>query len=623
MRAAGIIAFSIAALLAGRPRASQEPETPLSIPHILRLPVLSDFELSPDGVTVALTGTVFGDQNVWLIRKPDELGERLAPGKGRDREPSWSPDGKNIVFVSDRGGSPHLYIAEPGAPEPRPVTSHQGEDRTPRWSPDGERIAFLSRRLGSETGWDVWVVPARGGTPQPLSKDPLDEEDPRWSPDGKRLAFTFRGGRHVDRRIGVASVEGTESRPLLPEGWDGDCHSPRWSPDGKRLAFVSDHGGRKALFLVSAEGGEPEPVTKSEHEETDPAWRADGSAIAHVSNQDGNLHLAVTSLETRTTRRITRGAGVHREPRWAPDGRSLVAFYEGPTRPRDVWSFEVEKGGRRRLTESLMTELDVRQMARPESLRYPSTDGRPITGFLYLPPEATAERPAPLVVHPHGGPTSQWQNGWHPFEQYLVQKGFAIFAPNVRGSSGFGLEFENLNDRDWGRGDLEDLVAGVRHLTARQEIRRDRVGIWGVSYGGFLTLAAIGRHAELFQCAIEAVGMPDLEQLYRETNLEGRTYLDRELGPLRGNLQLYRDLSPVGLVKHVKTPLLSFHGEIYPLVPYSTKRGFLEALKRRRHALAELLLEGDGARGTYRFELFPDAARLYMEKVEEFLSIYL
>jgi len=600
-----------------------EPTLPLSIEHILRQPLLSDFELSPDGQKLALTASRLGGQFLLVARTENQPGDPLAPAKGRDREPEWSPDGQTIVFVSDRDGAPHLYLARPGDAEARPFTSHQGEDRRPRWSPDGRHIAYLSQRLGSDSGWDVWAAPLASGTPLRLSQDPFDEEDPRWSPDGKRIAYTFRSGRHVDRRIAVVAAAGGEPRVLTAEGWAGDSHSPRWSPDGKRLAFVSDHGGLKNIFLVSAEGGEPEALLSSGYEETEPAWSPDGKKIAHITNREGNLQLAVTSLADRKSRVITRGAGVHGEPHWSSDGEAIICFFEGPVNPRDIWRFDLKQGGRSRLTETLDPNLDVRKMCRPELVRYRTADGRSVTGFLYLPQEASGSKPVALIAHPHGGPTSQWRNGWHPFEQYLVQKGYAIFAPNVRGSTGFGLDFENLNDKDWGRGDLDDLVAGVRHLVARPEIRDDRVGIWGVSYGGFLTLAAIGRYPELFTCAIEAVGMPDLEKLYRETNLEGRTYLERELGPLQGNLKLYRDLSPVALVGAVKTPLLSFHGERYLLVPYSTKKPYFDALRKRRHALVELVFQGEGARGTYRFDLFPEASKAYMQKVEEFLAIYL
>jgi fermentation-respiration switch protein FrsA (DUF1100 family) len=134
-----------------------------------------------------------------------------------------------------------------------------------------------------------------------------------------------------------------------------------------------------------------------------------------------------------------------------------------------------------------------------------------------------------------------------------------------------------------------------------------------VSYGGFLAL--VSSNPDFFACAIEALGMPDLEGLYRETTAEGRAYLERELGPLRGNLTLYRELSPVSSVSRVRTPLLSFHGEIYPLVPYSTKKAFFDALRQRAgYRLQEYIFKGEEARATYRHDLHPEAAWAYVER---------
>ena len=332
------------------------------------------------------------------------------------------------------------------------------------------------------------------------------------------------------------------------------------------------------------------------------------------------MRLMVTSVSEGKSTTFTLGRGVYETPQWASDGQALAALFSGPVYSPDVWLFE-KGGGRRRLGNSLPVELDVRKMVRPELVRYSSWDDRVVSGYLYLPATASPEEPVPLVVYAHG--ESQWRNGWHPFVQFLAQQGFAIFAPNLRGSSGFGKEFENLNDGDWGGGDLKDLVAGVEELTRRPEIRDNRIGLWGVSYGGFLTLAALGHHPDLFACAVEAMGMPDLEKLYRETNQEGLTYLESEIGPLRGHLALYRNLSPLRLADKMRTPLLSFHGEDDPLVPYSTKLPWLQSLYTRNYPLNAYLFKGEQGAAVRQFELYPSAAFLYMEKILEFFGVYL
>jgi dipeptidyl aminopeptidase/acylaminoacyl peptidase len=620
-------ALAFALLASARTGLGQiEPDQLLTIPHILRTPLVSGFSVAPDGKHVALNLSVLGKETIWLISGDAGPGAAVATTKGTgERDVDWSPDGNAMAFVSNRDGAWNLYVADSKGANARPVLLHSGEDRRPRWAPDGKRLAFLSRRESSGTSWGLWLADLRGGEPAEKRVTELrsDPGDPQWAPDGSLIAISIGGENRESRRIGIVSVESGELRDLLPESWKGDSFTPRWFPDGNRIVFVSDEPGKKSLFTTPVKGGDPTLISSSDYELTEPAISPDGRHLAYVENRDGDSKLMICDLDSDQRRMLTLRNGVHSQPAWRPDGSAVLSLFEAWNYSRDVWAYLLD-GGRERISDTLPPDLDVRKMVRPELVKYPSFDGREITGYLYLPEQASAASPARLLVRPHGGPTSQWLDGWHPFAQLLAQKGYAVFAPNVRGSTGFGVAFEHLNDGDWGRGDLEDLVAGTKYVLARPEIRHDRAGIWGVSYGGFLVLAAIARHPDLFTCAIEALGMPDLELLYRETTDEGRTYLDRELGPLRGNLSRYRELSPIRDVDRIKTPLLSFHGEVYPLVPYSSKRPFFDALRKRpTFPLQEYMFKGEQARATYRHDLNPEAAWAYVEKILEFLDVYL
>lgn len=619
-----LVAIAAVSNAGAEPLRQIEPNELLTIPHILRTPVISSFALAPDGKRIALHISVLGTEAIWLLPGDGTPGASIPTTKGTaDRDPAWSPDGHALAFVSNRHRGFRLYVADEKGANARLLVRQENEVKQPRWSPDGSAIAYLSRADG-DSGWDLWLTPADGSTdPKQLTRVPFDEEDPRWSPDGEHIAVSLGGGRHLTRRIGIVTVRSGEISEPLPDDWGADSFGVRWSHDGKKTVFVSDEPGHMTVYLLSTHGGAPERVLSSPYELTEPEFSPDGRFLAYLENQDGDTKLWTHDFETGRQRTLSLRNGTHTRPVWRPDGKAVLSLFEAWNYSRDVWVYPLE-GGRERASDTLPPDLDVRKMARPELLRFPSFDSREITGYLYVPELATADKPVPLIVTPHGGPTSHWRNSWHPFVQLLVQRGYAVLAPNVRGSSGFGREFENLNDGDWGRGDLEDLITGTKRVMERPEIRDDRAAIWGVSYGGFLTLAAITRYPDFFACAIEALGMPDLENLYRETTEEGRAYLDREIGPLRGNLTLYRELSPVKDVSRVRTPLLSFHGEIYPLVPYSTKKSFFDVLRQRPdYRLQEYIFKGEEARATCRHDLHPEAAWAYVEKILEFLEIYL
>src|SRR3990172_6078831 len=619
-----LVAIAAVSNAGAEPLRQIEPNELLSIPHILRTPVISNFVLAPDGKRIALHISVLGTESIWLLPGDGTSGASVPTTKGTaDRDPAWSPDGHSLAFVSNRHRGFRLYVADEKGANARLLVRQENEAKEPSWSPDGSTIAYLSRADG-ESGWDLWLTPADGSTdPKQLTRVPFDEENPHWSPDGEQIVVSLEGGRHLTRRIGIVAVRSGEVSEPLPDDWGADSFGVRWSHDGKKTVFVSDEPGHKTVYLLSTHGGAPERVLSSPYELTEPEFSPDGRFLAYLENQDGDTKLRTHDFETGRQRTLSLRNGTHTGPVWRPDGKAVLSLFEAWNYSRDVWVYPLE-GGRERASDTLPPDLAVRTMARPALLRFPRFASRAITGYLYVPELATADKPVPLIVTPHGGPTSHWRNSWHPFVQLLVQRGYAVLAPNVRGSSGFGREFETLNDGDWGRGDLEDLITGTKRVMERPEIRDDRAAIWGVSYGGFLTLAAITRYPDFFACAIEALGMPDLENLYRETTEEGRAYLDREIGPLRGNLSLYRELSPVKDVSRVRTPLLSFHGEIYPLVPYSTKKSFFDVLRQRPdYRLQEYIFKGEEARATYRHDLHPEAAWAYVEKILEFLEIYL
>ena len=664
-RLAALAAIAAPLLLAPRAGAASQPAQPgqlvepdqvLALETALGLPQALGYGVSADGRRVVLAATTRNRSTLFLTAAGARPGV-LTEGRRWDSAPRFVGDTMSVVFVSgrrprgDEAETGRLFRLELGA-EPEPLTGTDLQARSPAVDRAGERIAFLGRRaLEDESdpepgaGWDIWLVPAAGGVAQRLTEHPGDEGPPVWSPDGTRIAYSFASG--AGRGLAVLAL-GEESESLELTAGSGRTVRgvPDWTPDGGGLAWASGAscdpecagGGFDAIHFGALDGGgEPYPLLAGERDLAEPRFRPAGSAegeleIAWIEADRGSRRIHRSRLErdgngrwipAGRARIVTRGAGVARGLRWSRDGTRLFALHEAPVFPRDVWSYPVT-GGRERITDTLFADIDVRRFSRPERIEVEREDGVTVGAFLYRPVPLPEGAPAPLLVHVRGRAGDAWRNGFDPIVQLLTAQGYAVLAPNVRGTGGRGAAFAALNDGDWGAGDLDDLVALTREAEDLPDISPDGVCVFGTGYGGFLALGALARHPDVFACGVEAMGFADPRTLNRTLDPERRAFMERELGPVRGNLENYRRLSLNGEADAVRAPLLTFHGEEVPEAPLAAKSDFLAELRARPdYPLVELYFRGDTGRSIFRWETDRGANYAFFQKVLEFLSVHL
>ena len=639
-----------------------EPNESLALTSALGLPEVLDFDVSADGRRVVIAAAMGRGSRLFLAA-PGATPAPLTEGRRWDTAPRFIGDGLAVVFVSGRrprGTDPEsgrLFRVEPGG-VPTPLTDPDLLVRSPRVAPDGGQIAFLARTreaAGQNTGYDLWLLPAApGGEARRWSRHPGDEGPPVWSPDNSRIAFTIEDPASGSRGLAVVETRGEAPPPevILVEPAEGPVHGePDWAPAGRRLLYAARYresgcpecaaGGFRAIHVADADiPGSSYALIAEARDLEQPRFRpvpgedgALGVAWVEVDRGSRRIHRSTVGpgadgrLELTGRRRVvTRGAGVHEGLRWTRDGDRLVALHEAAAFPRDVWSFGMT-GGRERITDTLFPEIDVRRFSRPEILEVTSRDGLLATAFLYRPAGSDSGEPpppAPLIVHRRGPAGGAWRNGFDPIVQLLVAGGYAVLVPGVRGAEDQGAAFAGLNDADWGGGDLMDLVAATELAQTLPGVSPDEACVFGVGYGGFLALAALARHPELFRCGIEAMAATDFFRLHRELDPKRRRALARELGPLRGNLERYRSLSLIAEAGRIRAPLLSFHGEDVPEAPLAAKRRFLDALEERsNYPLVALYFREDSGRSVFRPATDRGAAWAWLAKVMEFLSVHL
>ncbi|MGH9319259.1 MAG: LpqB family beta-propeller domain-containing protein [Vicinamibacteria bacterium] len=571
------------------------------------------------------------DGKTLYYEREGKLGEVSSEGVGPARtvfgadapespvsEVRLSPDGSQIAFL--RLGD--VWVRHLGSGREKRLTVTLVSELGLKWSPDGQRLAFQFARatpreevqpfIGDKIAFrrveqepsEVGVVSVVGGSVLAVGSSPVDEEAPRWA-DETRLVFQRVSADFRTREILIADVMTgavkTLHRDHDPLWWSLSYLGvePRPSPGGEWVAFVSDRSGWDSLYVVSTDGGAVHRITGDGEEALRYSWSPDGSRIAYDTNRahPGQRHLAVADVsdpakpevtvltEGRGTNTQLADAGgfvlTHESGGWSRDGRRLLFQHTDPTSPVELnW---IDAGADSKaphgLTVSLPSSVDRSLLVEPELVHYPSADGTQVPAYLFVPRDLDRSRKHPAIVWIHGDGIAQNYDGWntrrdygvyYSFHQYLAQKGYVVIAPDYRGSVGYGRAFRVGPYRDLGGKDYEDVGAAVPYLESLLYVDPERVGVWGLSYGGFLTLTGLTREPTRFRCGIDVAGVADFRDWFRDP---GGIWIGGRMGDPRENPGAYVNAAPIERVDRIERPLLVLHGTADVNVP------FLESLR--------------------------------------------
>jgi dipeptidyl aminopeptidase/acylaminoacyl peptidase len=532
----------------------------------------------------------------------DDPGRRLLASDARIRRPRWSPDGRRVAVIHDRGAGPQVTVLDPDTHEARPVTAG-GEVTDLGWSPDGRHLAYCARPPGADAaaprirayrrvpirydglglledeGPGLHVVPAEGGPVRQVAGGPYTHAAPGYSPDGRWLACarvahynTFRDG---GGEVWLFPAGGGPGRRLAGEVGFHQGLALAWGPDSRTLLYVSSHmmmtGRTPRLMRVGLDGAPPVSLT----EELDrfvghgPGSHSDlrfGSGPAPVAADDRFAYFCAGDEGAMPIFRVPLGGGP--VERVTPPGRTCVAQLSlGPagrlayTAMDDVTSDQVfcmdPPGAPRRLTA--VGEGFWRGVTRVPMERFvlPGPDGLPAEGWICRP--TGASRPLPAILHIHGGPHLQFGYTLDFRHTLWAAAGWAVVFINPPGSSGYGHRFAAALHGDWGGIDYPYQMAALDHGIERGWIRPDRLAVTGTSYGGFMTYTVLSR-TDRFRCAIVENGVSNL---YTQalTSDNGTSLLERG-GPPPWEAPLqYLERSPIHHAARIRTPLLIQHAE--------------------------------------------------------------
>lgn len=516
-----------------------------------------------------------------MVAKPGGEAALLLDGQGPVGSLKWSPDGCTLGVL--RGGKLALLGASQGVPMLRELPT-PGHVTAFWWSPNSDRIALLFMEGGQ---WDAAAVAVDGGQLLWRCQTVEFEHGLAWV-GNDRLSLGRTSQDSIRREYAIISLaDGTEEVVEREESHKGlkSEVAPVASPQGDAVAYTLIVDGWAHLVLRDFARGTRQVLLPGEHEDYGhagdrAAFSPDGRYVIFASSK-GELqqrHLWRFDRETGEALKLTHEAGTHVNPVVSPDGKQVAFTASGPWRSAEVASMPIDGQGAapevNRLTRSMPAAWVPEAITLPQHITFESAEGMQIHADLFLPKGFDPSRRYPALVYIHGGPIRQMRYGWHPmhpyavfygYNQYLLHQDYVILSVDYRGGTGYGVNYEQANYLKFAQTELEDCVNGSRYLKALPYVDADRVAIWGLSYGGYMTLAALTKYPDEFALGINIAGVWDFEQWARWIGKRGPgapNYFVARWGGPKGpeNEEVYRHVSPRNFVAGLKAPLLNLHG---------------------------------------------------------------
>ncbi|MCS7314339.1 MAG: S9 family peptidase [Bryobacterales bacterium] len=630
------------------------PQQPFDVHALLKIQRISDPQISPDGRSVA-----FVVENIELEKNrrirhiygmPVAGGNpvRLTNEGSSNQRPRWSPDSRHIAFISDRTGTPQVWIMKADGSEPRQVTRMPTGARGVLFTPDGKHLLFTAevypecgadeacnqKKLDEENAspvtariytsllyrhWDRWqsrrrshllAIPVEGGkatdlTPGDRHVPPFSlggPDDYAVSPDGSEVCYVMVSDPEpaVSTNTDLYVVPISGGQPTRITSNPAADNSPAYSPDGKYLAFRMQtrpgyESDRWRLAVLERATGKLTVLTENlDRWVTGFTWSPDSTRIFYTVEDRGRQVVHMVPVTGGGARTIVGGPGYVSDVQFTPDGKTMVYLGQSGVEPARLYRVSSAGGAPEPLTRLNDVLLSNYRLSEYEEFWVEAPDRVRVHSFLVKPHGFREDRKYPVLFLIHGGPQSAWENNWgyrwNP--QVFAGAGYVVVLPNPRGSTGFGQKFIDEINADWGGKVYDDIMAVVDYVTALPYVDAERMAAAGGSYGGYMVNWILG-HTQRFRALVSHAGVFDLRSMFGETE-ELWFPLWEFLGAPWDNPELYARFSPSYYAKNFRTPTLVIHGELDYRVPYGQGLQLFTALQLQKVPSKLLLFPDEG-----------------------------
>ncbi|MCC6587542.1 MAG: S9 family peptidase [Bryobacterales bacterium] len=626
---------------------------PFDINAMMRLKRITEFHLSPDGSQVAYTlQSIDLDNNtkprqIWTVDLNGGTPRPIATEGAANSRARYSPDGKQIAFLSNRGGAQQIWLMNRDGSGARQLTAIATEADGVVWSPDGKNLVFVSevypdcpdeacnkRKIDEEKAskvkarvltsllyrhWDQWqgprrkhlfVVPVEGGAPRDLTPGPRDvppfslggPDDYAISPDGNEVCFAMNAdpdqATSTNSDLYVVPITGGETRKVSDN--PAADNSPAYSSDGRYIAYRSQtkpgfESDRWRLMLLDRSTGRSSPLTEGFARSISGfTWSADAKRLFFTAEDRGRQAVHMIPVAGGASRAVVSGSSHIDDPQLSADGKSMVYTEMSGSKPIEIYKANSAGGTPVPLTHVNDQVLSEYHLSPLEEFWVEGAEKAQVHAFVVKPPNFKQTQKYPTLFLIHGGPQGAWGESWsyrwNP--QVFAAAGFVVVMPNPRGSTGYGQKFTDEVSTDWGGKAFEDIMAVVEKAERFPYVDADRMAAAGGSYGGYMVNWLLG-HSNKFKAFVSHAGVYDLPSMGGET--EELWFTKWEFGGMPWeNPEVYEKWSPSRAAKEFKTPTLVIHGEQDFRVPFGQGLQLFTALQMQKVPSKLLLYPDEG-----------------------------
>lgn len=554
--------------------------------------------VSPDGKFIAYLTDITGTNQIWKVGIERGCPEQLTFFDERVQFASWNPKDKYwILFGKDSGGNERtqLFLLKSDGSEIRRLTFKDDVIYNfGAWSSDGTMFAFTSNER-NRAFFDVYVMNIKTGKVDLIWQNDGNNSVVAWSSDNKYILVS-QSRSSFDNDLYLVEYPSGKVVNITPHTQPARYMSPKFSNDSRKIYLLSDEGKEfVGLAYIDIKTGQLNYIYSTNWDIETFELSKDGKKIVFVLNVDG--YSEVYALDIATKKVVKLGfptGGIIGSLKFTSDGRKLIFTYQSPVKNQDIYYYDFVTKKVKQITYSSTAGIPLSSFVEPKLVRFKSFDGLEIPGYLYLPKNAKRDSSLPVIVSIHGGPEAQELPRFSALYQFFINNGYAIYAPNIRGSTGYGKTYASLDNTTKRKDAIKDVAMIPEFLKTTGYINPRKIIVYGGSYGGYMTLSAVTFYPDLWAAGVDLVGISNFLTFLKNTGAWRQRHRMAEYGDPEKDAEFLKEISPFYHVERIKAPLMIIQGANDPRVPKSESDQIVESIKSRGGIVEYLVFDDEG-----------------------------